>query len=74
MTVAGINIDEAIKNMQSQLAADKNVSPALKTSMNLLIMIVSMLLQRLTLDSSNSSLLPSTDKIPRRMETLFWND
>jgi len=33
MTVAGINIDEAIKNMQSQLAADKTVSPALKTSM-----------------------------------------
>jgi len=66
MTVAGINIDEAIKNMQSQLAADKTVSPALKTSMNLLIMIVSLLLQRLTLNSSNSSLPPSTDKVPRR--------
>ena len=66
MTVSGINIDEAIKSMQVQLAADKNVSPALKTSINLLIMIVSMLLQRLTLNSSNSNFPSSTDKFTRR--------
>ena len=66
MTVSGINVEEAIEQVRSQLISDKKISPGLKSSIQLLLVIVNVLLQRLNLNSSNSSLPPSTDKVPRK--------
>ncbi len=64
MTVGSINIDEAIANIQQQMEEASDLSPAMSSSINILILVVQLLIEKLGLSSSNSSLPPS--KNPKR--------
>jgi transposase len=61
MTVENVDIEKAIENVKSLLKAEKNITPALQASIELLILVITILVQRLGLNSSNSSIPPSQD-------------
>ncbi|MGI9316908.1 MAG: IS66 family transposase [bacterium] len=61
MGLSEINIKESLDNARQLLALEKNLSPALKASMELLILIVSLLSNQVGLNSRNSSKPPSSD-------------
>ena len=61
MKIEAINVEKTIKNTKRLLDEDPSVSPALKSSINLLLVLVTLLLNKLGLNSSNSSKPPSTD-------------
>ncbi len=61
MKLESINIDEVIENTRKILDEDPDVSPALKSSIQLLLLLVSLLINRLGLNSKNSSKPPSSD-------------
>lgn len=61
MKIESINIDETIENTKKMLEEDPNVSPALKSSFELLLLLITLLLNRLGLNSENSSKPPSSD-------------
>ncbi len=61
MKKEAINVEETIENTKRLLDEDPNVSPALKSSIELLLVLVTLLLNQLGLNSSNSSKPPSTD-------------
>ncbi len=61
MKIEAINVEQTIENTRRLLAEDPSVSPALKGSIELLLLLVTLLLNRLGLNSSNSSKPPSTD-------------
>ncbi len=55
------NIKETINNAKSLLAQEKNISPALSSLIQLLLVFMEVMLGRLNLNSKNSSKPPSTD-------------
>lgn len=61
MKLETINVEETIHNTKKLLNEDPNLSPALKSSIKLLLILVTLLLNRLGLNSSNSSKPPSSD-------------
>lgn len=61
MTINDINITKTLKEVDCLLEQEKNLSPALKAIINVLIMVVKLLTNRLGLNSNNSSKPPSTD-------------
>ena len=67
----GMNITDAIDKTKKLLDSDKAISPSLKAMVEVLLVIVSLLLQRLGLNSSNSSKPPSSD--PNRDKTAKAN-
>ena len=67
MTVGKINVDDTIKQVKNLLTAEENLSPSLKASLETLLLLVTILLDRLGLNSKNSSKPPSTD--PNRRKT-----
>jgi transposase len=66
MTFDHINVEEAVKKVQCLLAEEVNISPALKASIDVLLLLISILANRLGLNSKNSSKPPSTD--PNRIK------
>lgn len=64
MTIGKVNISAAIAEIQQQMENDPEVSPAIVKSINILILVIQLLLERLNISSSNSSLPPSQD--PKR--------
>ena len=68
MTVENINVEAAIKRVNDLVAAEKDLSPALKASLEVLLLLVSILASRLGLNSKNSSKPPSSD--PNRKKDL----
>ena len=68
MTIDNINIEEIVEQVKSQIAGEKDLSPALKASLDLLLLLVTLLLNRLGINSSNSSKPPSAD--PNRTRKL----
>ncbi len=67
MTINKINIDETLKEAKKHLSEDKEISSATKTLMELLLLIISLLVERVNKDSKNSSKPPSQD--PNRKKT-----
>ena len=67
MKLDGIDIDGTLKELESTLASEKDLSPALKSMIGILILIVKLLTKRMGLNSSNSSKQPSSD--PNRLKT-----
>jgi len=67
MKIEAINVEETIENTRRLLEEDLSVSPALKSSIELLLMLITLLLNQLGLNSKNSSKPPSTD--PNREKT-----
>lgn len=61
MTVDDINVNKALDNTRALLAKESELSPALKSAIELLLVIVTLLANRLGLNSRNSSKPPSTD-------------
>lgn len=66
MTVNGIDIDAAVKTAQDLLQQEKGLSPALRSALEVLLVVVQLLANRLSLNSRNSSKPPSLDKNRRR--------
>ena len=61
MAIDNINVEETVKKVTELIAREENLSPALKASLEVLILLVSILVNRLGLNSSNSSKPPVTD-------------
>ena len=61
MKLDGIDIDGTLKELESTLVSEKDISPALKSMIGILIVIVKLLTNRMGLNSSNSSKPPSSD-------------
>lgn len=66
MTVENINVEAAIKRVNDLVALEKDISPALKASLEVLLLLVTILANRLGLNSKNSSKPPSTDRNRRK--------
>jgi len=66
-TIEGVDIQQTITAIRQQLDADHSVSPALRASIDLLILVVTLLANRLGLNSQNSHTPPSAD--PNREKT-----
>jgi transposase len=56
MNLSGINITEVVERTKAQLQNDADASPALKASIELILLVVVLLAQRLGLNSQNSSI------------------
>jgi transposase len=65
MTINNINAEELIEQVKNRIAGEKDLSPALKASLDLLLLLVTLLLNRLGIKSTNSSKPPSAD--PNRL-------
>lgn len=61
MKLESIDINATINNTRRLLDEEQNVSPAFKASIELLLLLVTVLINRLGLNSSNSSKPPSSD-------------
>ena len=61
MTVDNINVEETVKRVTELITAEKDLSPALKASLEVLLLLISILVNRLGLNSRNSSKPPVTD-------------
>jgi len=61
MKLESINVEETIERTKKLLAEDPNVSPALSSSIELLLILVTILINRMGLNSKNSSKPPSAD-------------
>lgn len=61
MTVDHINVDEAVQRVKDLIAKETDLSPALKASIDVLLLLITILINRLGLDSKNSSKPPSSD-------------
>ena len=71
MKVSGIDIESNINNIKAQIEADNTLSPSMRTAIDLLLLIVTLLYQRLGLNSKNSSIPPSSD--PNRKKNTKGN-
>jgi len=63
----GIDIDSTLKEMESVLNNENDLSPALRSMIGVLIVLVRLLSHRMGLNSSNSSKPPSSD--PNRLKS-----
>ncbi len=62
MKVENIKVEETIEQVRKQLDEEENLSPSLRASMELLLTLITLLLNRIGLNSRNSSKPPSDDK------------
>lgn len=61
MKIANVNIEAAVNNVRELLKKDKKISSSLKSAIELLLVIVTLLINKLGLNSRNSSKPPSSD-------------
>ncbi len=61
MKIEDIDVDSAINTVKELLKKERELSPALRSALELLILLVTLLINRITLNSQNSSQPPSTD-------------
>ncbi len=61
MKLDAIDVDSAINSVKELLKKEKDLSPALRSALEVLLVLVALLLNRMTLNSRNSSKPPSTD-------------
>lgn len=69
MAIDGIDVEATLKRVKLLLSEEKALSPVLKTTIEMLVLIVSLLVNRLGLNSKNSSKPPSSDKNRQRQNT-----
>jgi transposase len=67
VTLNGIDIDGTLKELEVNLALEKDLSPTLKSLISLLVLVVKLLTNRVGLNSQNSSKPPASD--PNRPKT-----
>lgn len=61
MKIEDIDVDSAINSVKELLKQESDLSPAFKSALEVLLILVTLLLNRVTLNSRNSSKPPSTD-------------
>lgn len=61
MKIEQLDVETAIDAVSTQLAQARDLSPALRAALEVLLVLVTLLLNRLTLNSTNSSHPPSAD-------------
>jgi len=61
LKIEDIDVDSSINSVKELLKKEKNLSPALRSALEVLLVLVALLLNRMTLNSKNSSKPPSTD-------------
>lgn len=61
MTIQNISVEAAVDRVKTLIAEEKELSPALKSSLEVLLLLVTLLANRLGLNSTNSSKPPSMD-------------
>lgn len=61
MKVENIDIKDLLDKANKELKQDKRISPSLKVTVELLLVVLKILFDRLSLNSSNSSIPPSQD-------------
>ena len=61
MKIEDIDVDSSINSVKELLRKEKDLSPALRSALEVLLVLVALLLNRITLNSKNSSKPPSTD-------------
>jgi len=67
LKLENIDVDVAISSVRDLLKNERDLSPALRSALEMLLLLVSLLLNRVTLNSKNSSKPPSSD--PNRKKT-----
>ena len=66
MKIENINIDDTIRQVKDRLEEDATLSPGFKASVELLLLVVTLLVNRLGINSSNSSKPPSADPFRKK--------
>lgn len=61
MKIDAIDVDSAINQVRQLLKTERDLSPALKSALEVILLLVSVLLNRVTLNSKNSSKPPASD-------------
>lgn len=61
MTIENIDIDSTIKRVKALLLEDKELSPSTRSLLEVLVLIITLLTNRINLNSKNSSKPPSSD-------------
>jgi transposase len=61
LKIDSINVDSAINNVRQLLETERDLSPALKSALEVILLLVTVLLNRVTLNSKNSSKPPASD-------------
>jgi len=68
LTLKDIDIGATLARLRQQLDDEKELSPALRSTIEMLLVIVTLLVNRLGLNSSNSSTPPSSDPNRKRKQ------
>jgi len=68
MTIGDISVEKTLERVKKQMEAEKGLSPTLRASLEILLTLVTLLANRLGLNSRNSSKPPSSD--PNRKKKL----
>lgn len=66
MTIENIDIDATLKKVEKLLSEEKGLSPAMRSMIELLVLVITLLVGRLSRNSRNSSKPPSSDPNRRR--------
>jgi transposase len=61
LKIDNIDVEAAIKNVQDLLATDKSLTAALKAALDMLLLLVTLLINQKGLNSKNSSIPPASD-------------
>jgi len=61
MTLKSINVEEAVARVRQLLADESGLSPALRAAIEVILLLVALLVERVGITSRNSSLPPSQD-------------
>jgi transposase len=61
LKIDNIDVEAAVKNTQQLLEVERDISPALKSALEMILLLVMVLLNRVTLNSKNSSKPPASD-------------
>ena len=67
MKIEDIDVDSAINSVKELLKKESDLSPTLRSALEVLLLLVTLLLNRITLNSQNSSKPPSAD--PNRQKS-----
>ena len=62
MKVENIDVDAALADAKRLIESEQDLSPAIKACLNMLIMLVGLLMNRISTNSRNSSKPPSSDR------------
>jgi transposase len=74
LKIDDIDVDSAINSVNALLKNERDLSPALRSALEVLLVLVKLLLNRMTLNSKNSSKPPSTDPNRKKSSKKRNND